>query len=358
MFLLCAVLSFQGKAMTMENIKVVIPYAAGTGFDQVFRILQAYGVKRNINFTPEFKPGANGLIGAEHFKMQSKDGKALMLTAASDLTYPHPVKRVDYTDFTPVTAVASAHMYLVANKNIPANSLTELVNLLKNNSQLVSLSASSHKQSIVLKQELAAKGIKEEELLIVQFNGMQAVNAMVGGHVDVGLFPGIMIKSSIDSGSVKILASLNENKTIDSNRKIESIQGPAIGIDGIGVFLPRGVESNTVKYWQDFMNDFKQDVDVQKSLSDRYFQLFKGKGSSELDTIIKNQVMSVNKFSLTFRQQQIARLIIDRGLNNDQIADTLNISESSVKLHAGLVYKKVGVKNRVQLVAVNKNNFG
>jgi DNA-binding CsgD family transcriptional regulator len=220
------------------------------------------------------------------------------------------------------------------------------------------LAASSHKQSIVLKQELAAKGIKEEELLIVQFNGMQAVNAMVGGHVDVGLFPGIMIKSSIDSGSVKILASLNENKTIDSNRKIESIQGPAIGIDGIGVFLPRGVESNTVKYWQDFMNDFKQDVDVQKSLSDRYFQLFKGKGSSELDTIIKNQVMSVNKFSLTFRQQQIARLIIDRGLNNDQIADTLNISESSVKLHAGLVYKKVGVKNRVQLVAVNKNNFG
>lgn len=356
--LLPAILSLQVKATTMENIKVVIPYAAGSGFDQVFRILQAYGLKRNINFTPEFKPGANGLIGAEYFTTQPKTGKVLMLTGVSDLTYPHPVKRVDYTDFTTVTAIASAHMYLVANKNVPANSLTELVNLLKNNTQSLSIATPSHKQSIVLKQGLSSKGIKEEEILIVQFTGMQAVSAMLGGHVDIGLFPGIMIKPSIDSGNIKILASLNENKTIDINRKLESIQGPATGTDGISIFLPHDVNLTLVKYWQDFMDDFKQDVDVQKSLSDRYFQLFKGKGSLELDTMIKNQVMTLNKFSLTFRQQQIVRLIINRGLSNAQMADTLKISEATVKLHTGLAFKKAGVKNRTQLVALNKNNFG
>jgi tripartite-type tricarboxylate transporter receptor subunit TctC len=358
MLLLCAMLSFQVKATNMENIKVVIPYAPGSGFDQVFRILQAYGLKHKINFIPEFKPGANGLIGAEYFTTQPKDGKSLMLTGTSDLTYPYPVKHVDYTDFTPVTALVSAHMYLVANKNVPANNLTELVNMLKNNSQSVSISAPSHKQSIVLKQTLSSRGVKEEELLIVQFTGMQAITAMIGGHVDVGLFPGIMIKSSIDSDNVKILASLNENKTIDNNRKLESLQGPAIGVDGISIFLPRGVDSTKVKRWQDFIDNFKQDADVQKSLADRYFQLFKGKGSKELDEMIKNQLNSSNKFSLTFRQHEIARLIINRGLTNEQIADTLNLSEATVKLHAGLVYKKVGVKNRVQLVAISKNNFG
>lgn len=90
----------------------------------------------------------------------------------------------------------------------------------------------------------------------------------------------------------------------------------------------------------------------------RYFQLFKGKGSTELDAVIKKQLMSNDKYSLTFRQQQIASLIVNRGLTNEQIADTLNLSEATVKLHAGLVFKKAGVKNRLQLIAIDKVNFG
>jgi DNA-binding NarL/FixJ family response regulator len=54
--------------------------------------------------------------------------------------------------------------------------------------------------------------------------------------------------------------------------------------------------------------------------------------------------------NLTPRQEQIHALISSRGASNKVIARTLNISESTVKLHVSAILKKYGVKNRTQLV--------
>lgn len=60
------------------------------------------------------------------------------------------------------------------------------------------------------------------------------------------------------------------------------------------------------------------------------------------------------EIKLTPRQEQILHLIRERGLSNKVIAKTLNITESTVKLHVGLVLKKFGVKNRTQLAVYSK----
>lgn len=60
---------------------------------------------------------------------------------------------------------------------------------------------------------------------------------------------------------------------------------------------------------------------------------------------------------LTFRQQQIANLICRRGLSNTQIAKHLGLSDSTVKMHIGLILKKYGVQHRTQLIiAVQEKN--
>ena len=51
---------------------------------------------------------------------------------------------------------------------------------------------------------------------------------------------------------------------------------------------------------------------------------------------------------------QILNLIKERGASNKVIAKTLNITESTVKLHVGIVLKKFGVKNRTQLALFSK----
>jgi DNA-binding NarL/FixJ family response regulator len=60
---------------------------------------------------------------------------------------------------------------------------------------------------------------------------------------------------------------------------------------------------------------------------------------------------STNKSNihLTDRQTQVYDLIALRGLSNKQIARTLNISESTVKIHVSAIMKTLCVRNRTQL---------
>lgn len=72
----------------------------------------------------------------------------------------------------------------------------------------------------------------------------------------------------------------------------------------------------------------------------------------------KTQVkVKKNEIDLTPREQQILTLIQSRGASNKSIAKTLDISESTVKLHIGKVFKKYGVKNRTQLALFSKKNL-
>lgn len=57
---------------------------------------------------------------------------------------------------------------------------------------------------------------------------------------------------------------------------------------------------------------------------------------------------------LTPRQHQIATLISDSGLSNKEIAKTLSISLSTVKLHVSVLFKKFNIARRTQLAAKYK----
>lgn len=57
---------------------------------------------------------------------------------------------------------------------------------------------------------------------------------------------------------------------------------------------------------------------------------------------------------LTTRQEQIYKLLTTRGASNKQIARTLNISESTVKLHLSAILKKYDCSNRTELSITKK----
>lgn len=65
---------------------------------------------------------------------------------------------------------------------------------------------------------------------------------------------------------------------------------------------------------------------------------------------VQEKITEPDPFDLTFRQEQILQLIKTRALSNAQIANMLKISESTVKMHVGLILKKYGLKTRLQLV--------
>ena len=54
--------------------------------------------------------------------------------------------------------------------------------------------------------------------------------------------------------------------------------------------------------------------------------------------------------SLTSREREIV-LALAEGLSNRKVGRRLNISEGTVKVHLHNIYRKLGVKNRTELVA-------
>lgn len=61
-----------------------------------------------------------------------------------------------------------------------------------------------------------------------------------------------------------------------------------------------------------------------------------------------------NKIKLTARQNQVLALIKERGASNKVIAKALGITESTVKLHVTMIFKKYGVRNRTQLAVFSE----
>ena len=58
----------------------------------------------------------------------------------------------------------------------------------------------------------------------------------------------------------------------------------------------------------------------------------------------------INRFGLSSREQDIFSFII-QGMSNSEIANALYITESTVKFHAGNIFKKTGLGSRLELIA-------
>ena len=55
------------------------------------------------------------------------------------------------------------------------------------------------------------------------------------------------------------------------------------------------------------------------------------------------------RYSISPRELQVARLVC-RGLNNEQIARDLNIKSGTVKTHIRNIYRRICVKNKIQML--------
>lgn len=73
------------------------------------------------------------------------------------------------------------------------------------------------------------------------------------------------------------------------------------------------------------------------------------------EPVVQKKVIHEDGISLTPRQEQILKIIKERGSSNKTIAKMLNLSESTVKLHITQILKKYGVKNRTQLAVFSSN---
>lgn len=135
LFAVLAAAPAQAAEYPQRPVRLVVPYSAGGSTDTVARITGARLSERlGQQVVIDNRTGAGTIIGTEIVKNATPDGHVLLMATPPLAVNPSLYAKVPYVlerDFVAVTNIAASSNLLVVHPSLPANSVKELVALLK-----------------------------------------------------------------------------------------------------------------------------------------------------------------------------------------------------------------------------------
>jgi tripartite-type tricarboxylate transporter receptor subunit TctC len=194
-----------------KPLKVVVPQPPGGGFDFVGRLLADRLSKQIAQpVVVENRPGSGTLIGTDAVAKAMPDGYTLLVGSVSNLAInPGLYRNLPYDslrDFEPVGLAVAYSYTLMARKDLPFNTLKDLVAYAKANpGKLTYASAGNGSGQHVL--AAALWHLAGVDLVHVPYRGAQAAyQDLLGGRVDVFFDLSPTARVQVDAGNVKALA--------------------------------------------------------------------------------------------------------------------------------------------------------
>jgi tripartite-type tricarboxylate transporter receptor subunit TctC len=172
-----------------KPVRVVVGFAAGGPTDVIARIVsQKLSDTLGQQFYVENVGGAGGNTAAGQVARAPADGYTIMAISTGFVVNPSLYARVPYDpvkDFAPVTLVAASPNVVVVNPSVPAKTIPELVQLIKNNPGKYSFAGPGVGSTPHLSGELFKLHFNLD-LVHVPFTGAgPAIASTIGNHTPV-----------------------------------------------------------------------------------------------------------------------------------------------------------------------------
>lgn len=210
-FSVCTPGTVLAQAYPIKSVRIVVPFLAGGGLDQVVRIVgQRLSEELKQPFIIDNRPGAGGIIGTEIVARAAADGYTLVsgtigthaINAGLYRKLPYdPVK-----DFAPVTQLTSSPLVLVVRPSFPATTVNELIALAKSKPDSLTFASAGNGTPPHLAAELF-KMVAAVEMLHVPYKGSPAaVVDLLGGSISIYFDAIGSSLPHINSGKLRALA--------------------------------------------------------------------------------------------------------------------------------------------------------
>jgi tripartite-type tricarboxylate transporter receptor subunit TctC len=179
----------RAQSYPVRSITMVVPYAAGGGFDTIARIIGArMGELLGQTVIVENVTGAGGIIGVQRVIHAKPDGYTVLLGSVGTHAYNQSIYRKHrydaVSDFTPVTLFSDQPMVLEGRKDLPANNLTEFIALLKQNGTKMQYGSAGVGSTTHLACALLNARIGVEVTHVPYRGGGPLANDLIGGQID------------------------------------------------------------------------------------------------------------------------------------------------------------------------------
>lgn len=205
------------QAFPNKALKVVVPQPPGGGFDFVGRLM-ADRLAKSLGqpVVVENRPGSGTLVGTDAVAKAAPDGYTLLVGSVSNLAInPGLYRNLPYDslrDFEPVGLAVAYSYTLVARKDLPVNSLKDLVAYAKANPRKLTYASGGNGsgQHVLAAALWQLAGV---ELVHVPYRGAQAAyQDLLGGRVDLFFDLSPTARGQIDGGTLKPLAVSGSNR--------------------------------------------------------------------------------------------------------------------------------------------------
>ena len=260
-----------------KPISFVVPFAAGGPTDKVARDL-AEAMRKALpgsNFVVENVNGAGGTIGATKVARATNDGYTLMVWHIGMAATAGLYRKLAYKpleDFEYLGMINEVPMTLIGKPQLPANNYRDFENYIKANSGKLNiahagLGSASHLCGLMWQAAVNAK----EAMTTIPFSGTApAMNALVGGQVDLMCDQTTNTTQQIEGGRVKAFA-VTTAKPLSNHKLLKDYPTlQEMGLKGFeltiwhGLYAPKGTPAPVLKQLNDALKVALKDPDFIK----------------------------------------------------------------------------------------------
>ncbi|MCK9287678.1 MAG: tripartite tricarboxylate transporter substrate binding protein [Sphaerochaetaceae bacterium] len=261
-----------------KTIELIVPWGAGGRTDINARFFAAVAPKYlGQPMVVVNKAGGGSVIGGQYVAAAKPDGYTLIAMTPGTNVFPVLLGQAPYDtfDFIPLGQIGSGTMVIASNPKRPYQNVQELVAYAKANPGKVTYACVtlSGPQMGFLRWAEAA-GITFSHVPVGNDN--EAVEAALGGHVDIAMTSSIAtILSHVNTGALNALLTFNEVRDPalpDMPTAVENgwnvIASPFTGIAG-----PKGMSDELVTFLRDVFMKVVEDpefVDMVKKAGESY----------------------------------------------------------------------------------------
>ncbi len=304
MILLCLASVFMGLLPIADShsaeypnrtVRIIIPFSAGGAPDVLMRVVaQGLSEKWGQSVVVENRPGGRTFIGTTAVTKSAPDGYTLLFTAdgtfiLNPLLYPSLPYSV--TELAPITLVATSPHMLAVNKNVPASTVREFIDLAKAKPRTLTYGSTGPGSIQHLAMEFFSRlaGIK---LVHVPYKGAnETATALLAGEIASTINGVATILPHLSSGVVRALAITTKQRSqlLPAVPTMQEAGVPGFSSQGaFGLLAPKGVPQEIGDKIQRDIMEVVQRPEVQKVLLARGFELSPG-GPAEFHKLIDEE---------------------------------------------------------------------
>ena len=268
-------------AFPEKPVTITVPFPPGGSTDMLARMMtQKMQEKLGQPVIVENKPGATGAIGATQIKRAAPDGYNILCASIGVwVANPFLQKNLAYDpakDFDLLTVAVKSPNVLVANPNVPAKDVPELVAYLKQKPNKVTFPSSGAGSSDHLSIALFWQSTGTSGIHVPYKGGGPAIADLVAGHAEVSFQNINNVISHIKAGKLRALAVTSDKRASllpDTPTLVELGYKDMVVTSWQAYAAPKGLAPDVKKKIHEAMMFALKDPDTAKRLTDPGFEI-------------------------------------------------------------------------------------